>query len=94
MTWDRPELLWLLLLVPVAALLFRIALRRRRAALERFAEADVVQGRRVAGEGVVAGRVMVLHGVMHAVEERDLVHDPGAFGQVFADWQTGDGAGD
>jgi len=42
MTWDRPELLWLLLLVPLAALLLRSAFRRRRAALERFAEARLL----------------------------------------------------
>src|SRR5262245_40629812 len=43
MTWDRPELLWLLLLVPPVALLFRAALRRRRAALEQFAESRLLQ---------------------------------------------------
>jgi Ca-activated chloride channel family protein len=42
MTWDRPELLWLLLLMPLAGLLFRAAFRRRRAALERFAEARLL----------------------------------------------------
>lgn len=42
MTWDRPELLWLLLLLPLLALLFRAALRRRRAALERFAESRLL----------------------------------------------------
>lgn len=43
MTWDRPELLWLLLLLLPAALAFRVALRRRQAALERFAEARLLE---------------------------------------------------
>jgi Ca-activated chloride channel family protein len=42
MTWDRPDLLWLLLLVLPGAVVFRAALRRRRAALERFAEARLL----------------------------------------------------
>lgn len=39
MIWARPELLWLLLLVPLLGLFFRVAFSWRRAALERFAEA-------------------------------------------------------
>lgn len=42
MTWDRPELFWMLLLVPVVGLLFRAAFHRRQAALERFAEARLL----------------------------------------------------
>jgi len=42
MTWNRPDLLWLLVLLAPAALLFRSALRRRRAALEQFAESRLL----------------------------------------------------
>jgi Ca-activated chloride channel family protein len=42
MTWGRPEFLWLLLLLPPLALLFQAGFRRRRAALERFAEARLL----------------------------------------------------
>ncbi|HEY7472192.1 MAG TPA: VWA domain-containing protein [Gemmatimonadota bacterium] len=40
-TWARPEWLWALAIVPVAALAILWSLRRRRRALETFAEADV-----------------------------------------------------
>src|SRR5262245_50713234 len=42
MTWRFPHLLGLLLLLPLAAAFFVWALRRRRAALERFAEARLL----------------------------------------------------
>ena len=41
-TWRAPQLLWLLALVPAAALFFIWALRRRREALRRFAEARLL----------------------------------------------------
>jgi len=37
-----PRMLWLLVLVPLLALLFHVALRRRRAALEKFGEMALV----------------------------------------------------
>jgi Ca-activated chloride channel family protein len=40
-TWARPEWLWALAIVPLAALAVVWSLRRRRLALETFAEADV-----------------------------------------------------
>jgi Ca-activated chloride channel family protein len=43
MIWARSELLWLLVLTPLLALFFRAAFRWRRAALERFAEARLLQ---------------------------------------------------
>jgi len=42
MEWRAPTLLWLLVLVPAAAAFFVWALRRRRAALQRFAEARLL----------------------------------------------------
>jgi Ca-activated chloride channel homolog len=42
MVWRAPQLLWLLALVPLAAVFFVWALRRRRAALRRFAEARLL----------------------------------------------------
>ncbi len=60
----------------------------------RVAEALVVRRRGVAGEAVVAGGVVVLHGVPQRADEGDLVHDAGAVGQVLADAQAGDAGGD
>lgn len=42
MVWRAPHLLWLLALVPATAAFFVWALRRRRAALQRFAEARLL----------------------------------------------------
>jgi len=42
MVWRAPQLLWLLVLVPAAAAFFIWALRRRREALRRFAEARLL----------------------------------------------------
>ena len=42
MEWRVPHLLWLLALVPAAAAFFAWALRRRRALLERFADARLL----------------------------------------------------
>lgn len=41
-TWRAPHLLWLLLLLPAVAAFFLWALRRRQAALQRFAEARLL----------------------------------------------------
>jgi hypothetical protein len=53
--------------------------------VERIAQPLVVARRRLPGEGVVAGRVVVLHGVGQRADERDVVHPLGRFGQLLAD---------
>ena len=53
--------------------------------VERIAQPLVVGRRGVAGEGVVAGRVVVLHRVRERADQRHLVHPLGRLGQLLAD---------
>jgi hypothetical protein len=61
----------------------------RRKQIERIAEALVVGRRGVPGEGIVSGRVVVLHRVGQRADQRDLVHLLGRLWQVLADLDLG-----
>ena len=56
-----------------------------REQVERIAQPLIVGRRGVAREGVVAGRVVVLHRVRERADQRHLVHPLGRFGQLLAD---------
>ena len=53
--------------------------------LERIAQPLIVARRRVPGQRVVARRVVVLHRVRHATDQRHLVHDLRRLRQLLAD---------
>ncbi len=56
-----------------------------RIEVERVAQPLVVGRRGVPGQGVVAGRVVVVHGVVQGPDHGDAVHEPRHAGKVFAD---------
>ena len=60
----------------------------------RIAQPLIVGRRRHAGQAVVAGRVVVLHLVLHAAHQRHLVHDVAHARQHLADGDAGGRAGD
>src|SRR5207253_3889829 len=60
----------------------------------RVAQPLVVGRRRVAGEAVVAGRVVVFHFVAQAAEDRHLVHHSRHSRQPFADVEARNPGGD